>query len=179
MAPKSIATLTKLPFLFLLVIFASSQAYEYQFIETNMTLNFQEYYAGPNATVNTLTGIPGNDWAFDSFGTTYVVDDPITQSLDKNSSEIARGQGIYMTSSLDGANMQVLISIVFTSNEYNGSTLEIQGRSLQAANVREVSVVGGTEIFKFARGIAKFETLNVDTSTFYALVQCDLTVLHY
>ncbi|GMP66795.1 hypothetical protein CsSME_00027004 [Camellia sinensis var. sinensis] len=79
MAPKSIATLTKLSFLILLVIFASSQAYDYHFIETNMTLYFQEYYAGPNAMVNKLTRISGNIWAFDSFGTTYAVDDQITQ----------------------------------------------------------------------------------------------------
>ncbi|CAL5406288.1 unnamed protein product [Camellia sinensis] len=126
-----------------------------------MTLYFHDYYDGPNATMVALTGIPGKAWIFDNFGTTYVAHDRITQKPDKNSPEIARGQGIYVT------------------NQYNGSTLEIHGRSLQAADVREVSVVGGTGEFKFARGIAKFETLNVDTSTFYALVQCNLTVLHY
>ncbi|KAL7216298.1 hypothetical protein ACSBR1_028277 [Camellia fascicularis] len=179
MAPKSIATLTKLSFLILLVIFASSQAYDYHFIETNMTLYFQEYYAGPNATVNKLTGIPGNIWAFDSFGTIYAVDDQITQSPDKNSSEIARGQGIYITSSLDGANMQVLISIVFTSNEYNGSTLEIQGHNIQLADVKEISVVGGTGKFKFAKGIATFETICTDKSIFYSLIRCNFSVLQY
>ncbi|KAF5948536.1 hypothetical protein HYC85_014493 [Camellia sinensis] len=103
----------------------------------------------------------------------------IYNHFQQNSPEIARGQGIHVTSSLDGANSHILISIVFTSNQYNGSTLEIHGRSLQAADVREVSVVGGTGEFKFARGIAKFETLNVATSAFYALVQCNLTALHY
>ncbi|CAL5403441.1 unnamed protein product [Camellia sinensis] len=67
-----------------------------------MTLYFHDYYDGPNATMVALTGIPGKAWIFDSFGTTYVAHDRITQKPDKNSPEIARGQGIYVTSSLDG-----------------------------------------------------------------------------
>ncbi|KAL7216296.1 hypothetical protein ACSBR1_028275 [Camellia fascicularis] len=68
--------------------------------------------------------------------------------------------------------MQLLCSIVFTSNEYNGSTLEIQGRIIQLAYGRETFVVGGTGKFKLAKGIATFETIYVDTSIFYALIWC-------
>ncbi|KAF5948537.1 hypothetical protein HYC85_014494 [Camellia sinensis] len=76
--------LTKFPCLFLLAIFASTQAYNYQFIETNMTLYFHDYYDGPNATMVALTGIPGKAWIFNNFGTTYVADARITQKPDKN-----------------------------------------------------------------------------------------------
>ncbi|KAF5948538.1 hypothetical protein HYC85_014495 [Camellia sinensis] len=134
-------------------------------------LTIQHYCAGPNATEATLTKV----LAFDSFGTTYVFDNQITQSLDKNSTEIAGGQGIYVTSSLEGANTQLLCSIVFTSNEYNGSTLEIQGRIIQLAYGRETFMVGGTGKFKLAKAIATFETIYVDTSIFLRahMVQSD------
>ncbi|KAA8526519.1 hypothetical protein F0562_008278 [Nyssa sinensis] len=152
----SSATATKLSLLFFLVIFicSTSEAEVPQLIETKMSLYFQDYATGPNATAITVTGIPGRVWSYSSFGTIFVTDDPITESINKNSPEIARGQGIYVTSSLDGANTLVLLSIVFTNREYNGSTLEIQGRSVQLASVRELLVVSGTEKFRFARGFA-------------------------
>ncbi|KAA8526518.1 hypothetical protein F0562_008279 [Nyssa sinensis] len=159
--------------------FRTSEAEVPQLIETKMSLYFQDYATGPNATAITVTGIPGRVWSYSSFGTIFVTDDPITESIDKNSPEIARGQGIYVTSSLDGANTLVLVSIVFTNREYNGSTLEIQGRSIQLASVREVSVVSGTGKFRFARGYATFETVYLDTSIGYSVIRCNVTVLHY
>ncbi|KAA8526521.1 hypothetical protein F0562_008276 [Nyssa sinensis] len=166
-----------------------------------MTLYLQDRSTGPNATVVPITGIPGQLWSSSNFGTVLcsdnpitegldehsaqigrapvISDDPITESIDKNSAEIARGQGIYVTSSLDGANTLVLLSIVFTNREYNGSTLEIQGRSIQLASVREVSVISGTGKFRFARGYATFETVYLDTSIGYSVIRCNVTALHY
>ncbi|KAE9457884.1 hypothetical protein C3L33_10198, partial [Rhododendron williamsianum] len=262
MAPTSNTSLAKL-FLFLLfaIFSSSSKAYDrHQLKETNLTLYFQDFSSGPNATSAIVTGIPGRVWSFSSFGTIFVADDRITagphmdspqiargqgiyttSSLDgvnahimfsivftnreyngstleiqgrvfnlasaaetaivggtgkfsfgtifvtddkitagpdKNSPEVGRGQGIYVTSSLDGANTHVLFSIVFTSKEYNGSTLEIQGRSIQLASVRETSVVGGTGNFRLAKGIATFETIYYDATIFYSVIRCNVTVLH-
>lgn len=144
-----------------------------------MTLYFQDWSAGPNATVIPITGLPGRLWSFFSFGTIFCTDDPITEGLDKASPEIARAQGIYVTSALDGSNTHVLISIVFTDSTFNGSTLEVQGASRQIDNVREVSVVAGTGKFRYARGYATFETVYLDMSLAYSVIQCNVTVKHY
>ncbi|WOH05744.1 hypothetical protein DCAR_0625164 [Daucus carota subsp. sativus] len=146
---------------------------------TTMTLYFQDWSAGPNATVIPITGLPGRLWSFFSFGTVFCTDDPITEGLDKASPEIARAQGIYVTSALDGSNTHVLISIVFTNSKYNGSTLEVQGASRQIDNVREVAVVAGTGKFRYARGYATFETVYLDMSLAYSVIQCNVTVKHY
>lgn len=84
-----------------------------------------------------------------------------------------------MTSALDGSNTHVLISIVFTNSKYNGSTLEVQGASRQIDNVREVAVVAGTGKFRYARGYATFETVYLDMSLAYSVIQCNVTVKHY
>ncbi|KAA8524702.1 hypothetical protein F0562_011125 [Nyssa sinensis] len=147
--------------------------------ETKMTLYFQDYSAGPNATVVPVTGIPGKLWSFFGFGTIFVTDDTITEGLDKNSAQIARAQGIYVTSALDGSNTHVLISIVFTNEEYSGSTLEIQGTSRQYDSVREVAVVAGTGKFRYARGHVTFETVYLDMAIAYSVIRCNVTVLHY
>lgn len=148
--------------------------------ETSMTIYIQDYSYGPNATLIPITGVGANgEWAFHKFGTIFCTDDPITEALDVSSAPIGRAQGMYVTSALDGSNTHVLISIVFTNEEYKGSTLEIQGASPQFERVREVSVVSGTGKFRFARGYATFETVHLDMATAYSVIECNITMLHY
>ncbi|TQD79324.1 hypothetical protein C1H46_035161 [Malus baccata] len=167
--------------LLLVLTFAafSAGATRSQLKETKLTVFFHDFVAGPNTTVIPVAGIAGKLWTFTQFGTVYVTDDPLTATPDLNSAVVGRGQGLYVTSGLDGLNTHVLISIVFTNKNYNGSTLEIQGTSKQFEAVREVSVVSGTGKFRFARGYATFETLLVDAATFYSVERCNVTVEHY
>lgn len=74
---------------------------------------------------------------------------------------VGQVQGTSMTSGLDGLNAHVLFSVVCTNN-YNGSTLQIQGIDKQCEPVRELSVVSGTGEFRFVRGYTTFETISVD-----------------
>ncbi|XP_059664482.1 dirigent protein 1-like [Cornus florida] len=179
MAPKSITRATKLCLLLLVTMFIYSSAEVGQLKETNMTLYLQDRSAGPNATVVPVTGIPGRLWTFSSFGTMFCSDDPITVGFDKTSAQIGRVQGIFVTSALDGSSTHVSVSIVFTNATYNGSTIQIQGASRQFESVREVAVVGGTGIFRYARGYATFETIYLDTLISYAVIRCNVTVLYY
>ncbi|KAH6776090.1 hypothetical protein C2S52_013651 [Perilla frutescens var. hirtella] len=165
-------------FLFLALV-AYSNADLGQVKETKMTVYFQDYSGGPNATVVEITGPTDGLLSFTKFGAIFCTDDPITKGFEESSAQIARAQGIYVTSALDGSNTHVLISIVFINDEYKGSTLEVQGSSAQFERVREVAVVGGTGKFRLARGYATFETLSYDHATHYAVIQCNVTVLHY
>ncbi|XP_042038235.1 dirigent protein 22-like [Salvia splendens] len=147
--------------------------------EIQMTVYFQDYSGGPNATVVEITDPSHGLLSFTKFGAIFCTDDPITEGFEESSAQIARAQGIYVTSALDGSNTHVLISIVFINDKYKGSTLEIQGTSAQFERVREVAVVGGTGKFRLARGYATFETLSYDHASHYALIQCNLTVVHF
>ncbi|XP_058217551.1 dirigent protein 2-like [Rhododendron vialii] len=181
MASRSNTSLAKLSLFLLFAIFlSSSKAYDrHQLKETNLTLYFQDFSSGPNATSAIVTGIPGRVWSFSSFGTIFVGDDPITAGPHMDLPQIARGQGIFTTSSLDGVNAHITYSIVFTNREYNGSTLEIQGRVFNLASAAETAVVGGTGKFRFATGFATFQTVSFDATLFYSVTQCNITVLHY
>ncbi|KAK4493089.1 hypothetical protein RD792_018076 [Penstemon davidsonii] len=150
-----------------------------QLKETKMKVFFQDYSGGPNPTIVEVTGQPNELLNFKKFGAMFCTDDPITEKFEVSSAQIARGQGLYVTSALDGSNTHVLVSIVFTNEEYKGSTLEIQGSSAQFERVREVAVVGGTGKFRLARGYATFETVHYDAELRYAVIECNLVVLHY
>jgi dihydrodipicolinate synthase/N-acetylneuraminate lyase len=46
------------------------------------------------------------------------------------------------------------MNLVFTSGDFNGSTLALLGRNCPLDAVRELAVVGGTGAFRFASGYA-------------------------
>ncbi|CAK9157989.1 unnamed protein product [Ilex paraguariensis] len=180
MESNAMTTPIKMSILFLLAMFIGSQSSQAdQIKETSMTIYFQDRFAGPNATTVPITGIPGQLWTFGSFGTVFCIDSPITQGLEGSSEQIARGQGVHVTSALDGSATYVSISIVFMNKEFNGSTLEIQGANYLYVNVRELAVVGGTGQFRYARGFATFETAFLDMKAAYAVLRCNITVEHY
>lgn len=169
--------------LLLLLVFSISPTFLAQAAtdlkETQLVLYFQDFTEGPNTSSIPVAGIAGKLWTFSQFGTIYVTDDTMTEGANPKSPIVGRAQGITVTSALDGRNALVLVSLVFTNMQYNGSTLEIQGNSKQFEPIREVAVVSGTGKFRFARGYATFETYSVDSSTAYSVLRCNVTVQHY
>ena len=148
--------------------------------ETNMTVYFQDYSSGgPNSTDLPVVGFPGKLWTFTQFGTLFVSDDLITEGPDPESGTVGRGQGITVTASLDGLNAYVSLSIVFTNDAYNGSTIQIQGNSNQFKAVREYGVVSGTGKFRYVRGYVTFENYFFDPSTSYGIFRCNVSIRHY
>ncbi|KAL3754459.1 hypothetical protein ACJRO7_001658 [Eucalyptus globulus] len=166
-APRILATST-FSRLFLLLSLSvlmhcnSSQATQPPQI-TEMVLYFQDFGAGPSATL-----IP--------FRTVFITNNFITETTDPNSPMVGRGQGMYVTSALDGSSTHAMFSIVVTNQPYNGSTLEIQGTAKQFEAVRKYSVVGGTGKFLFARGYTTFETISVDMPQAHSVIQCNVTI---
>ncbi|KAK8992713.1 hypothetical protein V6N11_048783 [Hibiscus sabdariffa] len=65
--------------------------------QTNMTVYFQDYSAGPNATSLPMVGFPGKLWSYTDFGTFVMTDDLVTEGPELTSAVVGRGQGISMT----------------------------------------------------------------------------------
>ncbi|CAN0927573.1 Dirigent protein 2, partial [Linum grandiflorum] len=61
----------------------------------------------------------------------------------------------------------------------HGSTISLYGRNAIFDDVREMPVVGGTGVFRFARGYAEARTYKVDTVKFNVVVEYDVYVSHY
>ncbi|KAF8410741.1 hypothetical protein HHK36_003294 [Tetracentron sinense] len=147
--------------------------------ETNMVFYMHDYETGTNISAIPVAGNPLKKWFILEFGTIIAIDDAATVAFERNSTEIGRLQGMYVNSAKDGTDLHWLVSLVFTNKAYNGSTLEIQGANREFQKYREVSVVSGTGLFRFARGYATLETVLLDLDNLNAIVRWNLTVLHY
>ncbi|KAA3479289.1 dirigent protein 1-like [Gossypium australe] len=93
--------------------------------QTIMSVYFHDHSSGsPDSTARAVVGFPGKLWNLTQFGTLFVSDDPVTEGPDPESAPVGRGQGIFVTTSLDGVNTHVSLSIVFTNEAYIGSTIQ-------------------------------------------------------
>jgi len=144
--------------------------------QSTLVFFLQDIGKGVGATAQPVIGINGKVWSYNSFGTIFVVDDPIMLNPNPGSTQIGRAQGVITVTSLDGANVSIVLSLVFNNGQYSGSTLEIQGASRQRENSRELSVVAGTGRFRYARGFVVFETVSYDDSTNHSVLRLTVTL---
>ena len=174
--------IVKLSLMFLVALATSTEASKYQLQrlkEANMVFYMQDWETATNPTVFPIAGIPNKQWQVTSFGTVMAIDDKLTVAIERNSSQFGRAHGIYVNSALDGSDLHLLMSFVFTNKRYNGSTLEIQGSDRVYQKYREISVVSGTGIFRLARGFATLETVYLDIPKSNAIIRWNVTVFHY
>ena len=108
-----------------------------------------------------------------------MMDDPLTVGPEPDSKQVGRAQGIYASSSLNELGFLMVLNYAFTEGKYNGSTLSILGRNPPLSAVREMPVVGGSGLFRFARGYAQARTHFIDLKTGDAVVEYNVYVLHY
>ncbi|CAN0927578.1 Pterocarpan synthase 1 [Linum grandiflorum] len=102
------------------------------------------------------------------FGVLVMADDPLTVDPDAGSAVVGRAQGLYGSASLSEPAAVMLLNFAFT-----------EGRNAIFDDVREMPVVGGTGVFRFARGYAEARTYKVDTVKFNVVVEYDVYVSHY
>ncbi|KAL5713749.1 hypothetical protein ACHQM5_015799 [Ranunculus cassubicifolius] len=73
----------------------------------------------------------------------------------------------------------MILSYTFTEGKYNGSTLSFLTRNPIMHPIRELAIVGGTGLFRLARGYAELETVWFNVATKDAVVEYNVTVIHY
>ncbi|CAM6109679.1 unnamed protein product [Calypogeia fissa] len=99
------------------------------------------------------------------FGAFIVFDDSITLVPDTSSEETGRGRGMYLFDADDnkGAGIEFVWTAQFNeaSGYGNGTTLSFQGFDRTTDATREISIVGGTGMFKMARGWADITTYSI------------------
>ncbi|EXB37874.1 hypothetical protein L484_011935 [Morus notabilis] len=167
-------------FVLALVISSSEAATKSRFRklkETNLVFYMHDYATGRNATVLNIAG-PANHFDILKFGTMVAIDDKLTEAYDWDSPQVGRARGVYANSAVEGNDLYLSMSLVFTNREYNGSTLQIQGSDRFFIKYRELSVMSGTGKFRMARGFAILETMLLDLPTLNAILRCNVTVFH-
>lgn len=144
----------------------------------------QDLLLKPNYTaafvVPPLAGIP-KQFALDAdfFGGVVVIDDPLTTGPSLKSPEIGRAKGFYVWNSVDPAETSIEFAFSAVFNEksgFPGSTIQFRGFDLLKLPVREVSIAGGTGVFRLARGWAQFTVAGGDD--FYAILNFTASVFY-
>ena len=123
--------------------------------------------SGPNATAvqvaGRLSNYTGSDPIAAMFGSVSVMDNPLTETPEPNSTLIGRAQGVYaMASQHDEFSLLMTVTYSFTRGRFNGSSLSVVGRNPIMSEVREMPVVGGTRVFRLARGYCFARTYSME-----------------
>ncbi|CAI0468839.1 unnamed protein product [Linum tenue] len=144
---------------------------------TNLQFYFHDTPSGSNPTAVQIVKPVAN--ASDSnsfFGAVVMVDDPLTETADAGSKLVGRAQGMYTFSSRNESAIVMSISLGFTDGPYNGSSLSVMGKNMVMNPTRELPVLGGTGMFRMARGYAVLKTVTFNTTSGDAVVNYNVTV---
>ncbi|CAN6362472.1 unnamed protein product [Urochloa humidicola] len=146
---------------------------------THIHFFFHDTVSGKSPTAVRVVDPPASSAASSPFfGMVNVMDDPLTEGPEQDSGPVGRAQGLYMGSDQAKLGFLQAMNLVFTSGDFNGSTLALLGRNCPLDAVRELPVVGGTGAFRFARGYAQLRTHWLDFRTGDATVEYDVYVMH-
>ncbi|KAL0334610.1 UNVERIFIED_CONTAM: Dirigent protein 21 [Sesamum radiatum] len=131
----------------------------------------QDVLSGKNMTVYEVARASITSNSPTAFGQVRVLDDLLTAEPDINSEVLGRVQGLITFADLETSALAMNLNFVFTSGQYNGSTISILGRNQIMKKERELPVVGGTGVFRFARGYALTTTHSYDVETSYGILE--------
>lgn len=115
------------------------------------------------------------------FGRIIMIDDSLTVGPEPDSEEIGRAQGMYCTASQREGTLDLLMAVnyCFTYGKYNGSCINLFSSNAALNPVRELSIVGGTALFRLARGVVIARSHFFNLTSYDSIIEYDVTVLHY
>nr|CAB3459525.1 unnamed protein product [Digitaria exilis] len=144
---------------------------------THIKLYWHDVVSGPSPTAVRVAQAAVTNTSKTFFGAVIVIDDPLTQGPDLKSGKLlGRAQGTYIGAGKDELSLMMNMNFVFQAGKYNGSTIAIMGRNAVLDDVREMAIVGGTGVFRMARGYAQARTHTLDLKTGDATVEYNLYI---
>lgn len=148
---------------------------------THIEFYMHDIVGGPNPTAVRVAGRASNFSSSDPiesmFGSIFVMDNPLTATPDLNSTLMGQAQGIYaMSSQHDEFSLLMTLTYNFISDVYNGSSFSIVGRNPVMREVREMPIVGGTGVFRLARGYCLAKTFSMNQMD--AVIGYNATLIH-
>ncbi|KAE8731142.1 Dirigent protein 20 [Hibiscus syriacus] len=140
---------------------------------------FHDIVSGRNPTAVRVASAATTNKSKTGFGGVAMVDDPLTEAPERNSKLVGKAQGIYASAAQDEVGLLMVMNFAFMEGKYNGSSLSLLGRNCVFSTVREMPIVGGSGLFRFARGYAQAKTHTVDLKSGDAVVEYNVYVFHY
>lgn len=124
----------------------------------NLTFYLHGIYGGENATAVQVAHANKLDKLRNAFGSVVIADIPLTVTPDMNSKLIGRARGMYASASMQEPGLLMAFTFEFMDGIYSGSSFTILGKNHVARATRELPVVGGIGLFRWARGFAVVRT---------------------
>ncbi|KAF3787478.1 hypothetical protein EJ110_NYTH19265 [Nymphaea thermarum] len=121
----------------------------------------------------------GTEKSATQFGSARAVDSPLTEGPDPGSKLVGRAQGLYVIASKEEVGLLLDLTYQFYEGKYNGSSISVLGRNAVRSPLREMPVVGGTGLFRLARGYIQAKTYLYNVTNGLAIVEYDAFVMHY
>ncbi|KAH7685379.1 Dirigent protein [Dioscorea alata] len=146
---------------------------------THFTVYWHDIVSGPNPSGAMVAQAPTTNTSTTGFGLVRIIDNPLTKGPTMSSDLVGRAQGFYASTSLEYVGLMMAMNFAFTSGKYNGSTVTILGRNEVFTDVREMPVIGGSGLFRWAQGYAQARTSMLNMTTGDAVVKYDVHVMHY
>lgn len=137
---------------------------------------FHDILSGKHPSAVRIAG--QTDSTITNFGTTMMIDDALTEGLKPTSKLVGRAQGLYAIACQSEIALLMVMNLAFIEGKYNGSSISILGRNPVFNNVREMPIVGGSGLFRHARGYALAHTVWLDPNTGDATVEYNVFVWH-
>ncbi|GAB4835131.1 Dirigent protein 19 [Ancistrocladus abbreviatus] len=144
---------------------------------TQFRAYWHDVVSGRNPTSVPVINPPMNTSTF--FGGMSMIDNALTEGPEMSSKLIGRAQGFYASASQEEVGLLMAMNFAFMEGKYNGSTITVLGRNTVFSKVREMPVIGGTGLFRFARGYVQARTHSLDLNTGDATVEYTCYVMHY
>ncbi|KAL6526003.1 hypothetical protein OROHE_015527 [Orobanche hederae] len=146
---------------------------------TKLHFYFHDIVSGKNPSAVTIAQSSSTLTSPNGFGLVRMMDDALTIGPEPNSKVIGRAQGVYGSASLEEVGLLMTLNYVFTEGEYVGSTLSVLGHNPVLHKYRELPIVGGSGVFRLARGSATAQTVWLNITSGDAVVEYNVFVLHY
>ncbi|KAK7260027.1 hypothetical protein RIF29_25735 [Crotalaria pallida] len=146
---------------------------------THFKFYWHEVVGGNNATAAIIIPSLPQYNSTSHFGSTRVIDAPLTLGPELSSKHVGRAEGFYAVTSRTDLELLMILSFNFFEGKYNGSGITVLGRNLALNKTRELPVVGGSGVFRFAKGYAELKTYFVEPISGSSIVEYNLYVLHY
>nr|CAN74223.1 hypothetical protein VITISV_029647 [Vitis vinifera] len=143
---------------------------------SHFRLYWHDILSGSNPTSIPVVKPVNNSSTF--FGSINMIDNPLTIEPKLNSKMVGKAQGFYASAGQENFGLLMVMNFAFNDDKYNGSTFTVIGRNDVFSKVREMEIVGGSGLFRFATGYVQAKTYMFGTNG-DAIVEYNAYVLHY
>ncbi|KAL1554571.1 dirigent protein 21-like [Salvia divinorum] len=144
---------------------------------THLHFYFHNVFRGDVTAVRVAQAVTTNTYRY-SLGEVLIFDDRLTEGPNMSSKVVGRAQGLYAYADVSKVGFLQVFNYVFTEGGFNGSTLSVLGRNSPVSADREMPVVSGSGVFRFARGYVRMRTYLVDWERGFAVDEHDVFVFH-